>query len=441
MRFLISVLRKKRIIFFVFLRSVSTLYADSVDINPFGFEIESGTAFMIDVSSGRVLFSKNPHKLIHPASTTKIATVLVAYEKLRNSLEEPVEITRDMVGAVSPAKKIASGYTLPPHWIETASTHMGLKVGEIMSVHDLLRGSLIVSANDASNAIALTSYGSYDAFMNRVNEKARELGCLNTCFLNAHGLYQPQHLTTVYDLTLLARALLSEPVLAEISNTRVFKRPKTNKQEPTLMHNTTLIPKHGHGKVYYSKACGVKFGYTIVSGSSLVAAAKNESRFVLLSISDCSSPVKCFAEAKRLLATALEEEPVQKEYFKAGTILPTQHPIKGAGHGLQAMVKDSVEVSFYPSEEGSVKGRIIWQTLVPPVKKGQYVGRIEIIDAEEKVLASSILVATKDVDPNLTFHVKHWVNNHMFAAIFFCFVTVLALIFLLNGGRARNPPI
>jgi D-alanyl-D-alanine carboxypeptidase (penicillin-binding protein 5/6) len=415
---------KLRHLLYVGALSTFFLQAKSPEINPFGCEIEAGSVLMIDVPTGRVLFSKDPHKKIHPASTTKIATALLVYQKLKDRLESPVEITRDMVGAISPAKKIASGYSLPAHWIETASTHMGLKVGEIMSVHDLLRGALIVSANDASNALALTASGSYSQFMQELNAYAKGLGCLNTHFLNAHGLYHPEHVSTVYDLAILGRVLLLEPDLANIVNTRSFKRPQTNKQEPALMHNTSLI--RPPGKIYYSKACGVKVGYTIHSGGSLVAAAKDESRFVLVSLSDCASLSKCFEEARKLMEVALEEKRIEKIYFKAGAPLATKHKISGASQPIEAMVKDYVKLSFYPSEEVPFKGQIVWETLVPPVKKGQYVGRVEIIDPQEKVMASSILVAMNDVEPNLFFHMTHGAKKYPVPTV----VLILGILFV-----------
>lgn len=401
------------------------------DINPFGCDLEAGSVLMIDVLTGRVLLSKNPHKIIHPASTTKIATTLLAYEKLKDRLDEQVEITREMVGAVSPSKKIASGYTLPPHWIETASSHMGLKLGELMSVHDLLRGALIASANDACNALALTSCGSYKEFMLELNAKVKALGCLNTYFVNAHGLYQPEHVSTVYDLAILGRALLQEPALAEIVNMRSFRRPKTNKQEPALMHNTTLMVSPG--KVYYSKACGVKVGYTIHSGISLVAAARNESRFVLVSLSECEGRSRTFGEAKKLLELALEEKPVEKVYFKAGSVLSSHHMIKGASQPIQATVKDTVKLSFYPSEGLSVKGRVVWESLVPPVRKSQYVGRLEIVDSQDKVLASSSLVAINDVEPDVFFNLKHWFQKNTLLGLSLCFGLFLVCFFILRA--------
>lgn len=431
MSFVLTTIRRFLCVYIGIL-SAWTLQAKDAEINPFGCEVEAGTVLMIDVPTGRVLFSKNPHKIIHPASTTKIATALLAYEKLKNRLDESVEITRDMVGAVSPSKKIASGYTLPAHWIETASTHMGLKVGEIMTVHDLLRGSLIVSANDASNALALISCGSYSNFVQELNDKAKALGCLNTNFVNAHGLYMPDHVTTVYDLAILGRALLLESDLSDIVNTRSFKRPPTNKQEAALMHNTSLI--RPPGKIYYSKACGVKIGYTVHSGGSLVAAAKDDSRYVLVSLSDCSSVAKCFEEAKTLMEMALEEKKVEKVYFKAGTPLAAQRKIQGGGDLLQALVKDSVKVSFYPSEEVSYKGQVTWETLVPPVKKGQYVGRVEIVDPQQNVLASSILVAMNDVDPALGFQVAHWIKNHSLRALALA-LGILVICFLILRKR------
>lgn len=392
------------------------------NVDPFGIEVSSGSVVMLDAVTGKILYAKNPHKVIYPASTTKMATALLSYRLLHNRLDDVVTMNRDMVGAISPDKKRASNYKVPAHWIETASSHMGLKLGEQMNVLDLLRGCLIVSANDASNALALTAGSTYSQFMEKLNAMVKELGCQDSKFINPHGLYQPDQISSAYDLALIGRALIQEPVLKEIVATRLFNRPKTNKQEPALMHNTNLLIQPGK---YFSKwASGIKRGYTTQSGSTMISYAQNGERQIILAVADIATSAQCFADSKALIQCAMTEPKVEKCFYPAGTVLNYLHYVRGASRPVQALVKDDVKISIYPSDELSVKGRIHWLELVPPISKNQFVGRVEVVSADGRVLSNSPLTAAYAVEPTLLFQLQHWVSLNPWRAGLLCLAGV-----------------
>lgn len=405
------------------------------EYNPLDVEVECSCAYMIDLTTGRVLYSKNCHQKIFPASTTKMATALLSYRKLRSRLDEVVNIQKEMIGAISTEKKIASNYSTPAHWIEFGSSHMGLKIAEQMRIRDLLMGCLIVSANDACNALALTSCAKYETFMSELNSMVRQLGCKHTHFINAHGLYHPQQVTTVYDLVLIAKALLQEEFLRDVVSQSVYKRPKTNKQEPALMHNTNLLLRKG--KYFCPGACGVKTGKTKQSGASFVAYAKNEHRQVLVGLSGTTNLLTTFEDAKKLLQAALNEVKKESFFYAAGAKLSQMRSVTGAKGKLEVKVKDQLKIAVYSSEEGSFKGVIHWQNLVPPVKKGHYVGKIDIVAEDGSIAASSALLAANDLEPSLTFQLRHWFQQYTLLSVISA-LTAIGIIGAVLGRIART---
>jgi D-alanyl-D-alanine carboxypeptidase (penicillin-binding protein 5/6) len=397
--------------------------------NPLGIEIESGSAYMIEVSSGRVLYSKNPHRSIYPASTTKLATVLLSYSKLSSRLEEKVVIQKEMIGAISHEKKVASNYTFPAYWLETNSSNMGLRLGEEMCLEDLFKGALVVSANDACNALALTTSGSYEKFMQEMNEMASHLGCKNTYFVNPHGLYQPTQKSSVYDLVQIAKEVIKYPFLTKITAQSTYKRPATNKKGSVFLASTNkLLHK---GKFYCIGACGLKTGFTQQSGASFVAYAKNDHREILLAISNNPKRAAVFEEAKAILTLALNEPKQEQFFYAAGTKLAQTRQVPWTKGRLQVLAKDQVKTEVYASENETFNGVISWLDLVPPIKKGHYVGRLDIRNAQGKVVSSTALIAANDLEPSYLFHLMHCIYSAPFISVG---IGIFVIIFVVIAG-------
>jgi D-alanyl-D-alanine carboxypeptidase len=213
-------------------------------------------AVVMEASCGGILLAKNPDAQLAPASTTKIVTALVA-----DDLSDPEETVAIDVNS---ALLVAS----------TGSTVMGLQPGQEMSIRDLLYGMLLASGNDAAIAIAEHVAGSVPDFVELMNDKAAELGLEHSRFGNPHGLDQPDHYSSAYDMATFGRALLENERLAAIVRTQKYQ-PAWN--GPQVWNGNELIG-------FYPGAVGVKIGYTENAGQTIVAAATREGRTIIVSL-------------------------------------------------------------------------------------------------------------------------------------------------------------
>lgn len=218
--------------------NITEVYAD--------VSISAKAAVVMDVKTGRVLYSINSEQKLPMASTTKIMTVLVAIETGR--LNETVTVSRNAVN------------------VEGSSIY--LKEGERITVEELLYAIILRSGNDAATAVAEHLGGSVESFAQMMNHKAEEIGAKNTSFANPHGLDNPEHYTTAYDLALITSYALKNPKFAEIVNTK----HKTISGPPDVEWNRSMMNKN---KMLweYEGGDGVKTGFTKKSGRCLVASA------------------------------------------------------------------------------------------------------------------------------------------------------------------------
>ena len=210
-------------------------------------EVTAQAAIVSDVASGQILAEKNAHQRLAPASTTKIATALVALQK--GQLEEQVIVHESAL---------------------MGEAQMGLSPGQVVTLEELLYGLLLRSGNDAATATAQHFGGSVDGFVEMMNQKAKDLGLTDTHFVNPHGLDAPDHYSSAYDLMMIARQALADPTFAEIVSTQEYTfrgRRLSNRNE--LLGN-------------YPGADGVKTGTTPGAGECLVASATREGHQVLV---------------------------------------------------------------------------------------------------------------------------------------------------------------
>ncbi len=219
-------------------------------------KITGRAAAVIEDACGALLYGRNAHQRLPPASLAKIATALIAVE--RADLSRVVEV------------RVNSGLLVA----STASTVMGLQPGQRLTVRDLLYGLLLSSGNDAAIAIAQEVAGSVPAFVELMNRDAEEVGLRNTHFANPHGLDEPGLYTSAYDVATLGRALLARPELAAIVRTQSYQ---PDWDGPKLWNGNALLD-------LYPEAVGVKIGYTEKAGQTIVAAAERDGRRLVVSV-------------------------------------------------------------------------------------------------------------------------------------------------------------
>lgn len=219
---------------------------------------ESG--IVMEMSTGTILYEKNMHDAHYPASITKIMTALLAIENCE--MDEIV--------------------TVPPEavYMEDKGTHIALDAGEQLTVEQCLYAVMLASANDAAYALAEHVGGTYENFIRMMNEKAKEIGCQNTNFTNAHGLPDESHVTSAYDMALITKAVLQYDIFRTVSGTTYYEIPPTEYQKD-------LICMYNHhkmiGKTEFQNAevFAGKNGYTNAAGYTLVTCAQREDMVII----------------------------------------------------------------------------------------------------------------------------------------------------------------
>ncbi len=211
-------------------------------------ELSAASAILVDGESGRVLFERNAHTERSIASITKLMTALVAAERI-----------------VSPEQEV----TVLPEWTGIEGSSIYLRAGETVTMETLLYGLLLNSGNDAAVALAGACAGDVATFVEWMNARAAQLGMEHTGFTNPNGLSEEGHYSTAYDMALLARVCLNDPVVAEIVSTRSI----TMGSRSFVNHNKLLWQ--------YDGCIGMKTGYTEASGRTLVSAARRDGRTLI----------------------------------------------------------------------------------------------------------------------------------------------------------------
>lgn len=249
---------------------------------PAGPQIEAEAAVVMDADTRAFLYSKNCEAKEYPASITKVMTALVAIENSENL-----------------NKKITfSEYAV--YSIEADSSHIGIQPGEKMKLIDALYGLMLESANDAANGIAEYVAGSLDGFAQLMNEKAAQLGCINTHFVNAHGLHSEDHYTCARDMALIMQAAVENPILCEIMGTKEYMIKKTNKVKERRYlynHNKMLVDSD----YTYEGCIGGKTGFTSDALNTLVTADERDGRTLISVILRTNGASKTYTESTAIL--------------------------------------------------------------------------------------------------------------------------------------------
>lgn len=223
--------------------------------------LSSESVLLMESSTGKVIYHNNGYAKKYPASTTKIMTAILTIEHC--NLNETATASEFAISS------IPSGYS-------TAN----IQIGETLSVKDLLYALMLQSANESAVILAEHVSGSQEAFANLMNEKATELGCKNTHFVNPNGIHNENHYSTAYDLALIAQYAMKNQTFREIVNTTSFTLPATNSypsESRTYTNTNNLIiydTRNRPDNYYYKYATGIKTGYTSAAKNCLVSSAE-----------------------------------------------------------------------------------------------------------------------------------------------------------------------
>ena len=379
----------------VVITGLSAITPAFADYDP-GFDVDAEAVYFINLDTGKVIYEKNADKKVYPASTTKIMTALLALENIPDLDTPQIELKLYIQNALS----------------GTGASLAGILRGETFTPRELLYAALLPSGNEA--AMMLGDYvgdGSLDYFAEMMNEKAAELGAVNTHFVNASGMHDDDHYTTAYDMYLITMAALENETFREIVSTNYYYAGEDQNGNPLHWNTTNFLISPG-STYYYPYATGVKTGTTDEAGRCLVSTAEKDGYHYLM--------VMMGAPQYDSNGEKLEENMVFKQTielydwafssFSNKTLIEKdvgvgEVPLKLARGGKDYLLIKSGEVftDLLPNEieASSITMELDLPAVVnAPIKEGDQVGTIRLMLAGEEI-GSVPAVAAEDVDASL----------------------------------------
>ena len=357
---------------FVLLAAVLPVGAGAVDL-----DIDGKSALLMDVATGTVLYEKNAHEPLPPASVTKVMTMLLIME----AIDSGKTGWEDMVTASESAA--AKG-----------GSQIYLKVGETMSVSDMVKSIAVSSANDCACAMAEHLAGSESAFVDRMNARAKELGMNDTHFVNCTGLDDgadaAEHKTSAYDIALMSRELLgSHPDIKKYTTIWM----DTVRSGQFGLSNTNKLIR------FYSGATGLKTGFTSGAGYCLSATAQRGGMELIAVVMGCETSQKRTAACKAMLDYGFANFAVISPALEENAEVPV---VLGKADGVALKPSGAGALLIDKAQKSSVTIRTVREENVEaPVSLGQRLGTMTVL-AGEQVLAEIPLVAAEAVE-RLTF--------------------------------------
>jgi serine-type D-Ala-D-Ala carboxypeptidase (penicillin-binding protein 5/6) len=331
------------------------------------------SAILIERDTGTVLYEKNIHEKLPPASMTKIMTMLLIMEAIdqgKLSLDEKVRTSE--------------------HAASMGGSQIFLEPGETMTVDELLHGIAIASANDASVALAERIAGSEEAFVKMMNDRAKELGLKNTKFQNATGLPAEDHYSTAYDMAMMAKELLKHEKITEYTG-KYESYLRENSDKKFWLVNTNRLVK------FYPGVDGLKTGYTSEAKYCLTATAAKDGMRVIAVVFGAPTTKERNAQISKMLDYAFSQFQTKSIYKKNEKV--AQVKVSKGNKGKVSVV--SGEPVSLLSKKGEKMNNIEQQmtfhkNLKAPIQKGEVIGKL-VIKKDGKVLSESELVAGENI--------------------------------------------
>ncbi len=334
-------------LFSVFAGGLSLLFHENERVFAESYNTSAKAMCVMEAHSQRVLAQKNSNVQLPMASTTKIMTAITAIESGVN-LDEVFEISPKAVGV--------------------SGTSLYLRAGEKFSLRDLLYGLMLISGNDASVAIGEYVGGSVEKFIDMMNNKAKEIGAINSHFDNTHGLDSKTHYTTARDLALITSYAMQNPIFKEIVSTKNIKITNSDGKNRYLKNKNKLLSK--------LEGCnGVKTGFTDDAGRCLVTSCERDGMNIVCVVLNCGP---MFEESEVLINKAFSEYHLVD--LTSGYAFKTKIKVES---GQQEYVKIGTKESYYyplkTEELKKVKYKYtIADSIEAPIESGQVVGKVEI---------------------------------------------------------------
>ena len=349
--------------------AVVLIWAVALPAGAVDLQLAAPSAVLMDLATGTVLYEVNAHQPMAPASVTKVMTLLLIME----AIDSGKIGWQDMVTASEAAA--AKG-----------GSQVYLKVGETMSVEEMVKSIAVSSANDCACAMAEYIAGSEAGFVERMNQRAQELGMENTHFVNCTGLDDDpsaaEHLTTAYDIAVMSRELLlNHPDIKRFTTIWM----DTVRNGSFGLSNTNKLVR------FYEGTTGLKTGYTSSAGHCLSASAQRDGLELVAVVLHCASSADRFQSAKALLDYGFANYalvPVQDE-----AALPAVPVVLGAQEEVKPVISGPEQLLVAKEQKQSItRGVTLEPSVQAPVSQGQRLGTLTV-RAGDEVLAEVPLVA------------------------------------------------
>lgn len=360
--------------------------------------LDCQSAVLIDADSGNILFAKDDKIRMHPASTTKIMTLLLA-------VESGIPMDRE-IAIPQAAADVPKDSSLIPVY-----------PGETMTFGDLLLGVSINSGNDGSNAVAVLVSGTVDNFVKRMNARAEELGCEGTHFSNAHGYTQDNHYTTAYDLALITKTAMQNDEFRRIAGT--VEATINVRERGDIKLRTEHMLMRPDSEYYYPYCVGVKTGTTDAAGNCFVGAAEKDGAHLISVVLNCSTKAKRWIDTAYLFAygwTCYDVYTLEQMYTVASPKIAgfvvsdaSEDDINGGRLNLEIaqissstylrMVERNNPAALPAVEQEFIAGSRLEIThpMTAPISKGEIMGTYTFTDSRTGEVITATLVAGRDI--------------------------------------------
>lgn len=352
--------------------------AESIEVNsdPSNlFSLESESAILIEQTSGKILYEKDTHKQLRPASVTKIMSLLLfmeAIERNEISYETPI-----------PCSENASSMGGSQIWLSS---------NETLTVDEMLKAISIVSANDCTVALAEYLCGTEEIFVQKMNEKAKSLGMNDTCFKNCHGIDEDGHFSSAYDISIMSKELLNK--YPEITNYTTVWMDSLRDGTSELVNTNKLIRT-------YDGATGLKTGSTSLALYNLSASATRNNLSLIAVVLKAPTPQIRFSESKLLLDYGFSNFESKKicsknDIFKNVTIS------KGTKEHLNLLYEKDLSITLKKNSSINISEELfLSENLEAPINSNEIVGKINYY-LENELIDSVNLIAEQSIDKKTT---------------------------------------
>jgi len=356
----------KKILFILILSVMlmpTLVSAETVDLAP-----NAKSAIMIEASTGEVIFEKNIHEKLAPASMTKMMSMLLFIENIKN-------------GNLKWDEKI----TASANASSMGGSQIFLETGEVMTVEELLKGVSVASGNDATVALAERIAGTEENFVKMMNERAKELGLKNTEFKNATGLDIANHYSSAYDMSLIAKELVKHEEILKFTGT-YEDYLRTNTENKFWLVNTNKLVR------FYQGVDGLKTGYTKEAGYCLTAtASKDGMRLITVVMGEEDSSTRN-SETTKMLDYGFNMYTIEK-MLSTNSSLGMIEVDKGKIEQVDIVPMEDVNIlNTKTGEKRNVTYEMDLYNIKAPVKNGEEVGKLNIIENGKNIKSIGITI-------------------------------------------------